>query len=138
MSFPNLFKAYVEGLGSKRLAAVVAAMVAVPVVLLGQKYLGLAPDTTMPLVLGVLAPAVLFVLSQWHIDKATGGQTTTAYRLTLGSAQAIERLAKDGTLVDTIARAVVKSMQDAEPPGAGAAAAELGAVAAVPPVPPSP
>jgi hypothetical protein len=129
---PNVFKAIVDGLGSKRLAAVLAAVVAVPLALVLQKYLTLDPSTTLPMIGSILIPVVLFVLSQWHLDKVSGGQTTTAYRLTLGTAQAIEKVAKDGTLVDQIARQVIKAMQDADPPGAALEPAP------VPPASPSP
>lgn len=135
---PNVFKAIVDGLGSKRLAAVLAAVVAVPLALMLQKYLSLDPSTTVPMLGSILLPVVLFVLSQWHLDKVTGGQTTTAYRLTLGGAQAIEKIAKDGTLVDQIARQVIKAMQDAEPPGAALEPVPAPAAEPVPSSPPSP
>jgi hypothetical protein len=131
----NLFKAYVEGLGSKKLAAVLAAVVAVFAAPIAFKYLGIDSASLIEVFVALLTPVLTFVFAQWHIDAKSGGVTTTAYRLTLQAAQATAAIAKDGTVVDTIARAVALALQkEGGPP----APALVPAAVPVPQTPPSP
>jgi hypothetical protein len=118
--FPNLFKAYIEGLGSKRLGAALAGVVAVFLAPVAQKYLGLPSEELLPVLVGISTMVIGFLFTQWHLDTKTGGATTTAHRLTLALAQAGERAIPDGTTADAVAKAVVAALQAGalEPPPA--------------------
>lgn len=117
----KLFRGYVEGLGSKTLAFILAGVASGIVAPILFTKLGVDPTLTFDLLVGLFTLVVLGVFKIWHIDAKSGGKTTTAYLSTLKALQMAEVALPDGTTLDTIVKQVIKSMQDAsatkgEPP----------------------
>jgi hypothetical protein len=119
----KLFRGYVEGLGSKTLAAIFAAIVSAVLAPILLSKFGVDPALTFDVLVGIGTLITLFLFRQWHLDASTGGKTSTQYLMTLKALQAAEVALPDGTTLDTIVKQVIKSMQDAsatkgEPPPA--------------------
>lgn len=118
----KLLRSLVEGLGSKRLTAITAGALAVLCIPLLNKKFGLAlePAEFNTLVGSVLGPVFIYVLSQWHIDVSTSGQTTTAVYLLQKLAHEAALALPPQTIAAKIASAVDKATDDVPPPGPAA------------------
>lgn len=107
----NFLRSYVEGVGSKALALIGAGVVAGLVAPILFTKFGIAPGTTFDFLVGLFAMVIVGVLKLWHVDIKTEGKSTTAALMTLQALQAAEKLAKDGTPLDTMIRKVIEEMQ---------------------------
>lgn len=135
MTFPNVFRAVVEGLGSKRLTAMVAGVLAVFLAPVARKYLALEQGDLIPMLAGVIGLVVSFLFSQWHLDVKTGGTTSTSSLLAMKLAQAAEKSLPDGTKADAIAKAIVAALQEGAAEASGSAASTAAPEALPPPLP---
>lgn len=139
--FGNVFRGYVEGLGSKTVAFVVMAIVAAILApVLFQKF-GIDPALTREVLYGLGGSVLVVVLNRTLVDVKTGGQTTTQYLMTQRALQGLERILPDGKLPDAIVKEVLLAMARAQVTGGVAGsppAPSLAAAAPVPSTPPSP
>lgn len=155
----NFIRSIVEGLGSKRLtAALVAGLTAIVAALLtlvaatalkrfGFELTTAQIGTITQWVVGLaVTPLVAYILSQWHVDVASKGATTTAWLLANKFAKAVDGAIPDGAtglgaVVDQVAKVVEVAT---EPEGvvvatinaqAAAVSPVAGAAVLVPPAP---
>ncbi len=110
----NLFRGFVEGLGSKSLADIFAAMVSVLLVsLLNKKFnLGLSETEFFTVIGAILALAFGFLFKQWHLDVKTDGKTTTQALMIDKLAKAMASALPDHTIADKLARAIDAAIPD--------------------------
>ena len=119
--------------GSKKLLAVIGSVIAtlfVPI-LNAKLHLGLDASGVAISIASVLAPVLAFIAAQWHIDIKTDGATTTAAVLLKQGAQVVADLAPDGTVLDSIAKAVADALKDSSLPVEQKAAVAASIVAKV-------
>lgn len=110
MKFPNILRAIVEGLGSKRLTAMAAGVLAVFLSPLTVKY-GLPQSDLVPALGAIIGLVVTYLFTQYHLDVKTNGATSTSTLLATKLAQAAEQALPDGTKADAIAKAIVAALQ---------------------------
>jgi hypothetical protein len=108
----NLFRGFVEGLGSKSLANIFAAVFSVLLTVFLGKKTGLPENEVYVVVGSILALAFGFLFKQWHLDVKTDGKTTTQALL-------IDKLAKmaagalpENTVAHKVADAVDAAIPD--------------------------
>jgi hypothetical protein len=120
----------VQGIGSKRLAAALGfVFAAIVTFFLGQLlHVQVDPTRLAEIAGGLASPLIVYLFSQWHLDVATKGQTTTAF-LTLN---AIARQFETST--SPVVAEVAKALDIATAPEDGAAAAAAAPAAPVPAV----
>jgi lysylphosphatidylglycerol synthetase-like protein (DUF2156 family) len=109
----NFIRSIVEGLGSKTLAAVLAAVMAVFLLPLTNKYLAFVPQADIVSLCSLIIGIVLaFVFKQWHLDVTTGGQTSTQALMLNKLAKQLAAATKENTRLNDIAKAVDAAIPD--------------------------
>jgi uncharacterized protein (DUF2062 family) len=120
----------IQQFGSKKLVAMIAAILAILAVPILNSKLGLnlTANEITTVIVSVLTPALGYIIAQWHIDVKTNGATTTASIVAQKLAQAAGAALPEQTLGAKIAKAIDEVLS-----------ADLStAVLPTPPAPPSP